>query len=209
MSYQSLSAVVSRLMNDLLFVHDDTRLNRRMVQDKVLVARANILSKYLRQQMGKIPGQYYNRCCFEVQCEPVCPGAPINVIRGKIPALLGQLGKRALMYLGTVDGKTSFEWRDEPTTEMVSYAKFGCDSKNPYFVLVGQKAEVYDLPTVDTKMLMVIGVFEDPFACGCPEDDIFIPADHIDEVEQHVKMDLATFLIQRRLDKINNTNSDN
>ena len=209
MSFQSLEAVTSRLMNDLIAVYDDTRLNRKMVRDKILVARANILSKYLRQHLGSIPGQYYNQCCFDVKCEPVCAGAPINVIRGKIPALLGQLGKRSLKYLGTIDGKSPFEWRDEASTEFESYAQFGCDKKNPYFVLVGQKAEVYDLPTVDTKILMVRGVFEDPFVCGCPEDEIFVPADHIDEIEQHIKVDLATYLIQRKIDKMNNTNSDN
>ena len=209
MSFQSLEAVTSRLMNDLIAVYDDTRLNRKIVRDKVLVARANVLSKYLRQNLGSIAGQYYNQCCFEVNCEPVCPGAPVTVIRGKIPELLAQLGRRALKYLGTVDGKHPFEWRDESSTEFVSYAQFGCDRKNPYFVLTGQKADVYDLPTIDTKMLMVKGVFADPFACGCPEDDVFVPADHIDEIEQQIKVDLSTFLIQRRIDKMNNANSDN
>jgi hypothetical protein len=56
---------------------------------------------------------------------------------------------------------------------------------------------------------MVKGIFADPFACGCPEDDVFVPADHIDEIEQQIKVDLSTFLIQRRIDKMNNTNSDN
>ena len=80
MSFQSLEAVTSRLMNDLIAVYDDTRLNRKIVRDKVLVARANVLSKYLRQNLGSIAGQYYNQCCFEVNCEPVCPGAPVTVI---------------------------------------------------------------------------------------------------------------------------------
>ena len=43
MSFLSLEAVTSRLMNDLIAVYDDTRLNRKIVRDKVLVARANVL----------------------------------------------------------------------------------------------------------------------------------------------------------------------
>ena len=42
MSFQSLEAVTSRLMNDLIAVYDDTRLNRRMVRDKVLIYQDNI-----------------------------------------------------------------------------------------------------------------------------------------------------------------------
>ena len=208
MSFQSLEAVTSRLMNDLIAVYDDTRLNRRMVRDKVLVSRANVLSKYLRQNIGNIPGQYYNQCCFSVECQPVCAGAPVTVIRGKIPSLLAQLGKRALKYLGTADGKYAFEWRDEAYTDYEDYSMFG-SRKNPYFVLIGSTVEVYDLPTINTENLLIRGIFSDPYACGCVEDEIFVPADHIDEIEQQIKVDLSTFLIQRRIDKMNNTNSDN
>jgi len=208
MSYESLEAVTSRLMNDLAKVYDDSRLNKKIVRDKVLVARANILSKYLRANMGSIPGQYYNQCCFEVNCEPVCPGAPVTVIRGKIPSLLAQLGKRAVKYLGTVDSLYPFEWRDEVSTNFKSYVDFGCSRKNPWFTLIGNKVEVFDLPTVNTQMLMIRGVFSDPTACGCQEEDIFVPADHIDEIEQQIKIELSQFLLQMKLDKMNNANID-
>ncbi len=64
MSFQSLEAVTSRLMNDLIAVYDDTRLNRKMIRDKVLVARANILSKYLRQNLQVV--RYYLQLVFLV-----------------------------------------------------------------------------------------------------------------------------------------------
>jgi hypothetical protein len=195
-------------MNDLIQIYDDARLNKRLVRDKVLVARANILSKYLSKQLGSIDGSYYNQCCFEVSCQPVCPGAPVTVLRGTIPAVLGQLGKRAIKYLGTVDGKTPFERRDESYTDMKSYVPMGCGGKDPYYNLTGAKVDVFDPPTDNTTNLMIRAVFADPFACGCPEDDIFVPADHIDEIEQQIKIDLSTFLMQRRIDKMNNANSD-
>ena len=208
MSFQSLDAVTSRLMNDLEQVYDDARLNKRLVRDKVLVARANILSKYLARQLGSIDGSYYNQCCFTVSCQPVCPGAPVTVLRGKIPAILGQLGKRAIKYLGTADGKTPFERRDESYTEMESYVPNSCGKTDPYYNLIGDKVDVFDPPTTNTTILMIRAVFADPYACGCPGDDIFVPADHIDEIEQQIKIDLSTFLLQRRIDKMNNSNSD-
>lgn len=195
-------------MNDLIQVYDDPRLNKRLVRDKVLVARASVLAKYLMRNIGKIDGSYYNKCCFDVKCEPVCPGAPINVLRGKIPAILGTLGTRAIKYIGTVDGKVSFERKDEQLTDLVDYVPYGCSKKNPYYVLTGNKVDVFDVPTDNTTILMITAVFADPFACGCPEDEIFVPADHIDEIEQQIKIDLSTFLMQRRIDKMNNTNTD-
>jgi len=208
MSFLSLDAVTSRLMNDLVVVYDDSRLNKRLVRDKILVARSNILSKYLVRSIGNIDGSYFNTCCFEVQCEPVCKGAPITVLRGKIPAVLGQLGKRGIKYLGTVDGKTPFERRDEAYSEMESYVPVGCGKKDAYYNLVGNKASVYNTPTDNTSMLMITAVFADPLACGCEEEEVFVPADHIDEIEQQIKIDLSTFLMQRRIDKMNNVNSD-
>lgn len=212
MSFQSLEAVVSRLMGESKAVYDDSRLNKRLIRSKVLVARAGILSKYLRQQLGTIPGQYYNECCFEVKCEPVCPGAPINVYRGKIPAILGQLGKKGIKYLGTVDGKHPFEQKDSSSEDKSDYTKslgFTCSTNAPYYVLTGNKATVYDRPTIDNSILLIKGIFEDPYACGCPEDEIFIPADHIDEIEQQIKYDLSSYLLQRKIDKMNNANTDN
>lgn len=210
MSFQSLKAVASRLLNEMMAVYDDTRLNRSLVIDKVLVARANILSKYLARHLGSIPGQYYNECCFDVQCEPICPGAPVTVYRGKIPSVLAQLGKKAIRYLGTVDGKHAFEWKDDASQVAEDYTLFsGCNSNNPYFVLTGDKATVYNRPTVNNTTLYIKGVFVDPYACGCKEEDIFVPADHIDEIEQQIKIDLATYLIQRKIDKMNNAESDN
>ena len=210
MSFQSLKAVASRLLNEMMAVYDDTRLNRSLVIDKILVARADILAKYLARHMGAIPGQYYNECCFEIACEPVCPGSPVTVWRGKIPEVLAQLGKRAIRYLGTVDGKHAFEWKDDASQVGEDYTMFvGCNKNNPYFTLTGNKATVYNRPTINNTILYIKGVFADPYACGCPEDDIFVPADHIDEIEQHIKVDLSTFLIQRKIDKMNNAQTDN
>jgi hypothetical protein len=214
MGYESVDAVVSRLMNDMIAVYDDTRLNKRLVTGKVMVARANVLSKYLRQHLGTIPGQYYNECCFDVKCEPICPGAPILVYRGTIPNILGQLGRKGIKYLGTIDGKNNFDWRDETSNNFLDYSTFVLTrpaegTKNPWFTLTGNKVTVYDRPTDDMTTFYIRGIFSDPFACNCPTDSIFIPEDHIDEVEQQIKIDLSTFLMQRRIDKYNNANSDN
>lgn len=208
MGFQSIDAVTSRLMNEMIAVYDDTRLNREMLRDKILVGRANVLSKYLRQHLGTIPGQYYNECCFDVVCESICEGSPTKVFRGKIPALLAQVGKKAIKYLGTEDGKTPFEWRDSAIEVGEDYSVIGCKKKDPFFILTGRKATVYNRPTNDMTKFYIKGIFSDPFACGCPDEDIFVPEDHIDEIEQQIKIDLSTFLYQRRIDKMNNANTD-
>jgi hypothetical protein len=211
MGFWSLEATASRIMNEMESVFDDPRLNYKLVKDKVLVSRAAVLTKYLSNYPGEIPGQYYNECCIPITCEPICEGAPISINRAKLPSTPGMLGKRAYVFVGTVDGKVSFDHRNSVVNDYEDYTPIGTydASKDPYYVLVGNTADLYNLPTPNMKTLLVRGVFSDPLSCKCPEDRIFVPEDHIDEIEQFIKKDLASFLIQRRIDKMNNANTDN
>ena len=207
MSFRSLQAVTSRILNDLEGEYDDTRINNKLLRDKVLVARASVIMKNYAQYPGTLPGQLYNKCCFEVACEPICPGAPVTVVRGKIPSVLSSLGRHAIRYLGSVDG-VSFEWKASASKQRKSYVFIGDKKEKPYFVLTGDHVEVYNRPTDNMSKFIIYGVFSDPTACECKDDEIFVPEDMIDQIEQQVKYDLASFLLQRRMDKMNNTNAD-
>lgn len=206
--FWTLEATTSRLMNEMMAVFDDTRLNKRLVQDKILVARAAVLSDFLMQWRGNLPPQYINECCVDIICEPVCPGSPILRTRAKLPSVPGKIGFRAYRYVGTVDGKISFRY-SETAEEVNDYVTVGTKPKSPYYTLVGRTADLYNLPVEGMKKLYVKGMFSDPFACECPEDQIFVAEDHIDRIEQYIKKDLATFLIQRKIDKLNNAQTDN
>ena len=209
MSFESLRATTSRVLNDLQGVYDDTRINYLMLRDKILVARASVILKNYARYPGKLPGQLYNKCCFEVSCQPVCKGSPIVTERGKIPSVLSSLGKKAIRYLGSVDGKVSFNWQDEDSTNFASYVVVGSKEEKPYFTLISNEVEVYNKPTENMTNFMIVGVFANPKACDCSDDEIFVPEDLIDQIEQQVKVDLSTFLIQRKWDKMNNANADN
>lgn len=211
MSFQSLDATTWRIIEDLEGVYDDSRIGYDVVRDKVLVARASVLMKNFARYPGNLPPQLYNVCCFEVACEPVCPGAPIEVVRGHLPsAPLATLGKRAISYLGSADYAHAFEWRDEPITIKRSYVMFGSERKeSPYYVMTGDSVEVYNRPTENMTNFIIRAIFADPHACECPDDKIFVPQDLIDQIEQQVKYDIASIKLQRKMDKMNNTNADN
>lgn len=212
MSFQSLKAVTSSIWNDMEggLGTDDTRINQRMVRDRVLKKRANLLGRLLSRYIGNIPGGYFNTCCLPLSCEEVCPGSKERVWRVQLPPLVGQLGKRSVRYLGTVDGKQSFEWLDEPPTDnRASYVPFDITANQPSYVVYGTTAELFNKPTRTLKMLRFVGVIADPFFCNKCEDDIMIPIDHISDIEKEVKLDLANFLVQRKVDKMNNNNPDN
>ena len=210
MGFESLRATASRILNDLEGEYDDTRINYILVRDKVLVARASVIMKMYSKYPGQLPGQLYNECCFEVNCEPVCEGAPVEVIRGMLPSSpLATLGKRAISYLGSADYQVSFEWRNQHNTSLKSYIPFGTEEEDPYYVLSGQEVTVYNRPTENMTNFLIRAIFANPYACKCPDDKIFVPVDMIDQIEQQVKYDLASFLLQRRMDKMNNANADN
>jgi hypothetical protein len=209
MSFESIQATASRILNDLEGDNDDTRLNYIMIRDKVLVARASVIMKMYAKYPGNLPGQLYNECCFTVNCEPVCEGAPVNVIRGMLPSsVLASLGKRAINYLGSADYMKAFEQRDTHNTNLKSYIPFGTVKEEPYFVMTGQQVTVYNLPTENMTNFLIRAIFSNPNACKCPDEKIFVPVDMIDQIEQQVKYDLASFLLQRKQDQMSNANAD-
>jgi hypothetical protein len=209
MSFESIQAVASRILNDLEGDYDDTRLNYIMIRDKVLVSRASVIMKMYMNYPGNLPGQLYNECCFTVKCEPVCVGAPTEVIRGMLPSsIMATLGKRAINYLGSADYNVSFEHKDTHNSKLKSYIPFGTVEEEPYFVMTGQQVTVYNRPTENMTNFLIRAIFSNPFACKCPDEMIFVPVDMIDQIEQQVKYDLASFLLQRKQDQMSNANAD-
>lgn len=211
MGFESIKATVSRIWNEIEggWIYDDSRLNRTLVRDKVLVIRAELLGQLFKTTLGQMPLIYYQSCCFDIHCEPFCAGSPLTVWRGKIPSTIGMGGKAAIRYLGTVDFQQAFEQRFVVSANKGDYSLFGTYSQpQPYYLLEGNQVTVYDAPAGVTKLVVQL-VAANPFECPeCEEENVYVPADHLQEIEKRVKLDLSGFLIQRKIDKRNNTNAD-
>lgn len=216
MSFNSINAIASRIFNEIEggWIYDNSRINIRMLEDKVHATRAKLLGERYGKKIGAIPGQYYALCCIDFVCVDACdnPESGVKILRATIPPLIGSIGRKAIRYIGTVDRKTSFEWRSSyEANDYTSFLPFASTRKDPYVLITGDKADLYNPPTYNLKKAVIIGIFGDPTACGdCEDKDkrYNIPEDHISDIEKYVKADIAGLLLQRRVDKINNANPD-
>tara|TARA_Y100000592_G_scaffold20846_1_gene32034 strand:+ start:8334 stop:8978 length:645 start_codon:yes stop_codon:yes gene_type:complete len=214
MAFDSLSAISSRIWEELSggWIFDDERLNIKLIQDKVHVARSKLIGEYLRKKMY-VNTSFYQECCVDVVCELSCAEAPKNTKEYvvKLPTLIGAANHKGVKFLGTVDREISFEQRD--SFEDFTYDIPFSGTPSPYFVLVdNNKAILRNLPTPYPKKLLFIGLFANPLSCDeCDVNSSYpVPGgEFISDIETLVKSDLAGFLLQRKVDKIHNANPDN
>ena len=210
MSDISLAATVSRIWNEIEggYIYDDSRLNPTLIRGKVLVERAKLLTTLYMSYPFAIPDLYYQRCCFDIVCKQVCDSPMVETV-ATIPNIIGALGARSIKYVGGADGKSPYE-RTNGFGNTGSYSIFAKKKKASYHIL-GHNTAIFENLPEGVKKGMIIGLFADPFACECLEDEnsIYIPADHVSDIEKAVKLELSGFLLQRKIDKRNNANSDN
>ncbi len=210
MSFLSLSAVVSRVWNELNtgYTTDDSRFNTSIIQDEILAVRAKLIAE--RFKIEPIPAIYNQRCCVDLACRPVC-NSPVSEWTADIPDLLGTLGIKGLSYVGSPDGDKKIEYKpyqvvNTKNSSYLPYPKNKVD--NPFFTVVGNELTVFNKPTGLTK-LMLIGVFANPYHCNCDiEGEMIIPADHITDLVKGVIFSLSGYILDKKLDKRNDTNPE-
>ena len=210
MSFESLSALTSRVWNEvnLGYTYDDSRFNVTIVRDEILTMRAKLIAEVYKSV--SIPAIYYQRCCVQLSCKPVC-NSPISEWTADIPSLLGTLGARGLSYVGSPDGSNPIEYKPYVVANLKnsSYLPYPKQQEaTPFFTVMKDELTVFNKPAGLTN-LAIIGVFANPYHCECELDsDILIPADHIPDLIKAVLFSLSGYLIEKKIDKRNNTTPD-
>lgn len=207
MAFERLDAVVSRIWNELDggWLFDDSRLSPILIRDKVLVERAKMLNDLYLSWAGPLPMQYYNECCLDIECLPVCD-SPVSSEVAMLPSQI--ISSNGIRYIGSPDYSRSFSRSQTITQKQESYLLAPAKKKDATYILGQDKITFFDLPAGITKVL-VVALWADPLACKCKDDQIFIPAEKISDLEKAVKLELSGFLLQRKVDKRNNTQADN
>lgn len=208
--FDSLHAISSRIWEEVQggWIYDDERINLKLIQDKIHVARAKLMGEYFRKKLY-IDSSYYQECCITIDCDAVCD-SPYTEYVAELPQLIGTVGRRNIKYLGTVDRKISFENRDT-FDDFASAVPFN-GGKQPYFVRVGNKAIIKNLPTPNIKKVLLVALLSNPLECDdCKLDSAYpVPGgEFISDIEKLVMSELAALLLQRRVDKYHNANPEN
>lgn len=163
------------------------------IKDKVLVHRANMISK-VAMKLPIIPDQYYyKKCCIELKCREIACG---DVKSGKqewyfdVPSLIGLAGKRAVKFVGSEDYTISMEWRTSPKDIHENSGLYGTTT-TPYFIIRNGEAIVYKKPN-GLKLLCYELLVDNP-EISCDENDDFpMPADHLKEIENDIVREMLT-----------------
>lgn len=210
MAFDSLFAISSRIWEEVQggWIYDDERINLKLIQDKVHVARAKLMGEFFRKRLY-IDTSYYQECCLDIKCENVCD-SPHKEYVVELPQLIGTVGRKNIKFLGTVDRNISFENRDtfDDYTSSVPFS----GKPQPFFVRVGNKAVLNNLPTPNIKKLLFVALLSNPLDCNeCKLDTPYpVPGgEFLADIEKLVMSDLAGLLLQRRVDKIHNANPNN
>lgn len=207
MAFERLDAVVSRIWNELDggWLFDDSRLSPILIRDKVLVERAKLINDMFMSWPGPLPMQYFNECCLEIECKQVCD-SPVSSEVAMLPSQI--ITHRGIRYVGSPDYMKPFSKAQSFAQNDENYLLAPAKKKDPTYIEGQDKLTFFDLP-VGTNKILVIALWSDPLACGCKDDQIFIPSEKISELEKMVKLELSGFLLQRKVDKRNNTQADN
>lgn len=195
----SLEAITDRIVQSLEghWVVKDGRLKPDLVRDEIIKIRAALLKEMSLQ--GTLDDMYQQRCCVEVRCEQVCD-SPVKEFRATIPETI----TGGLVYVGSPDGKNAFLASDGML--YVPYTRF-LKKRTTYRVLNITTLILDEIPH-GLKKIMVQGIFANPYDCECLDTDRFVPAELLPEITKRVELNLANFLIERKVDKRNNQNPD-
>jgi len=192
----TIAAITDRVFQQLEggWMSDDTRLSYRLVRDKVLAVRADMIKEMMG--IGSLPDSLYQRCCIELSCQELC-GSGVYRKVGAIPSM-ADIGGKEIRFLGTVEGK-SFERRKTAGRRYELHQPFA--TVNPSYRITGTEVEVTDIPLgLETVVAEVILI--DPALCPpCKKDDELVlpfPALLIDKLEVRALKELEQIWLMPR-----------
>lgn len=195
--WKSLDAIASRVAEQVNggVTTNISRVKMTVVRDQVHKARAHRLKEIGRQKLFKIPRQYYQKIkCVPVVCTPIiCDGEDTGAkeLRAVIPSLIGELGRRSLRYIGTMDRKTEFDYRNTNGEDFSEYFPLIQAVNNPYAILENNNTLIlYNPPTPNLEFICVELITDNPeheiIANDCEEyGDYPIPGDELLVIEDY------------------------
>lgn len=206
----SIDAVVSRIWNEIEggYVIDDSRINIELVKDKVWVARANLLNEMYFSRNIAVPSMYYQECCFDIECVSVCSPF-VKELEATIPALANGSAEKAIKFVGSDDLKMYFGYT-QSIMQTANYTLVNAGRMNPTFTVLNMNRLRFKNVPPGMKKGRINAVFSNPFACKCEDatSDIVIGSDMLQKLEATVKLELGNFILNRKIDKRNNTSSN-
>lgn len=203
----TLQTVIDQVLFEIEggFIIDESLSNPDFIRDIVLNERAALISElYIYSSIPKI---YMQRCCINLSCESVC-GSKITEWQSKIPSMFGSLDNAGFHYVGPPDYSQNFEYkRSLGLTGSYSIVK----NKKPFYSIVNGNTMVVKNKPDGLKRILIEGVFADPFSCECLDNasTIIVPGDKVAELTKRVMFKLSGFMIQKKLDKRNDTAYNN
>ena len=207
-AWKSLDAIASRVQEKASGgVHTNIdRVKLALVRDEIHKARAKRLQELARQKKFNIARQYYQKiCCLKVICEKIiCNGEESGDSRMivEIPSLIGELDRRAIRFIGTLDGIINFEFR---TSEGEDHSAFfplleRVHEDIPYAILENNmRLILYNSPTPNLEYICVELITDNPehplILDECEEmPDYPIPGDELAVIEHYAYTEVVKII---------------